>query len=765
MCNNIYIGKEMTFYQLLSEKKVVIPMVQRDYTYGSKTKRTDRILAAMLDSFYHAFDSRQQLSLGSAFGYMDNNRGCFMPLDGQQRLTTLFLLHYYAALYDDQADWTMLENFTYETRQSTNLYCRLLIENRSEIKQSVENAKQPMTLQETISNMSWYIPDFENDPSIQSMQVVLSKIEDKFKGLRKNLWKLLVDGKYIQFFVLDFGPFDMGDSLYTRMNSRGKFLTSYEIFKSLLLRNIEVNLNDKLLKDVVAKKFDNEWTDLVWDVVGRPTEEDKLGSVDDALVNLLFLLSRLFGNQDKDNVVEQFDSRERVEKMEMLLDTFVWANQHYNSWSNAVKTLMDDIRIFAGKSQDPFTKCLESGSMSNGEALLLMGQYNAFHLLKENSIDEETARLGLRHLRNLIENSDNEIRNENMPSLTVEVKHVITGQLNLVNTFNSIQVNEEKCKQAHPDQWKRLWTYENHTLLRGALWLFAKENEDAFKNVDEMIDCLEKFSYVFQDVENEDVDKNVRLALLTKRDYTQSPRHSDKYHFMGCLPSSWRSMFTKSSARTNQQSVIELLKGIAIEERPFADVAKGWLDQYDQPTDWRYYVVKYHEYLKDRFYHNERYGYVYIDDVYKDGRDNSPFTYVLRSTQFGMSNIQWKLLNMILFERNRDKYNMSMDNRGNSPINLHVDASTVISLDSASLDRSHGGWCIKGASASELQAVGVPIVVNTLNVNTSFDKTTIEIIEAGPSDSNVDLVLWAENNVLNLIAQKYPAFSSHFSLE
>ena len=66
MCNNIYIGKEMTFYQLLSEKKVVIPMVQRDYTYGSKTKRTDRILAAMLDSFYHAFDSRQQLSLGSA---------------------------------------------------------------------------------------------------------------------------------------------------------------------------------------------------------------------------------------------------------------------------------------------------------------------------------------------------------------------------------------------------------------------------------------------------------------------------------------------------------------------------------------------------------------------------------------------------------------------------------------------------------------------------------------------------------------------------
>ena len=152
---------------------------------------------------------------------------------------------------------------------------------------------------------------------------------------------------------------------------------------------------------------------------------------------------------------------------------------------------------------------------------------------------------------------------------------------------------------------------------------------------------------------------------------------------------------------------------------------------------------------------------MYIDDVYKDGRDNSPFTYVLRSTQFGMSNIQWKLLNMILFERNRDKYNMSMDNRGNSPINLHVDASTVISLDSASLDRSHGGWCIKGASASELQAVGVPIVVNTLNVNTSFDKTTIEIIEAGPSDSNVDLVLWAENNVLNLIAQKYPAFSSH----
>ena len=56
--------------------------------------------------------------------------GTFEPLDGQQRLTTLFLLHWYLAsrsgrLGDPQA-WT---SFTYATRPSARLFCERLVGN------------------------------------------------------------------------------------------------------------------------------------------------------------------------------------------------------------------------------------------------------------------------------------------------------------------------------------------------------------------------------------------------------------------------------------------------------------------------------------------------------------------------------------------------------------------------------------------------------------------------------------------------------------
>lgn len=59
----------------------------------------------------------------------------FQPLDGQQRLTTLFLLHWYVMnkenKHDDLND--LLKKFSYETRYSSRDFCKAIIENKIKV--------------------------------------------------------------------------------------------------------------------------------------------------------------------------------------------------------------------------------------------------------------------------------------------------------------------------------------------------------------------------------------------------------------------------------------------------------------------------------------------------------------------------------------------------------------------------------------------------------------------------------------------------------
>jgi hypothetical protein len=79
------------------------------------------------------------LNLDFVYGYTKDKN--FIPLDGQQRLTTLWLLHWFLAPKQETENTgvkmlsvnsdikTWLKNFTYETRNSSKRFCEKLIEN------------------------------------------------------------------------------------------------------------------------------------------------------------------------------------------------------------------------------------------------------------------------------------------------------------------------------------------------------------------------------------------------------------------------------------------------------------------------------------------------------------------------------------------------------------------------------------------------------------------------------------------------------------
>lgn len=94
--------------------RIVIPNVQRDFAQGRSTAEVSRIRKNFLDALAKAVTGTA-IKLDFIYGDLSGD-GILTPLDGQQRLTTLFLLHWYAARRDNipPPDWEFLKNFSYE---------------------------------------------------------------------------------------------------------------------------------------------------------------------------------------------------------------------------------------------------------------------------------------------------------------------------------------------------------------------------------------------------------------------------------------------------------------------------------------------------------------------------------------------------------------------------------------------------------------------------------------------------------------------------
>ena len=89
--------KLRTFIDIFSGEieKIVIPMIQRDYAQGRQTTAVNKIRERFLQSLYEGIEGNTPIVLDFVYG--DVKEGILTLLDGQQRLTTLFLLHWYFA--------------------------------------------------------------------------------------------------------------------------------------------------------------------------------------------------------------------------------------------------------------------------------------------------------------------------------------------------------------------------------------------------------------------------------------------------------------------------------------------------------------------------------------------------------------------------------------------------------------------------------------------------------------------------------------------
>ena len=109
--------------------KIIIPMIQRDYAQGRTDEEIEhKVRRPFLEALYNAL-TNNPIILDFVYGDL-NSDGVLTLLDGQQRLTTLFLLHWYAAKKAgvENSEYAFLKNFSYETRYSARDFCDNLVD-------------------------------------------------------------------------------------------------------------------------------------------------------------------------------------------------------------------------------------------------------------------------------------------------------------------------------------------------------------------------------------------------------------------------------------------------------------------------------------------------------------------------------------------------------------------------------------------------------------------------------------------------------------
>ena len=162
-------------------KGIEIPLIQRDYAQGRKqeTEKRKRFLKALYEAV-----KGPGISLDFIYGSITKDDK-LIPLDGQQRLTTLFLLHWYAAKRDGIAKdkWECLSKFTYSTRISARRFCEHLLEFTPDFE-----SKDPISAQ--IHDEAWYSLAWDNDPTVASMSQMLDDIAITFNKV-DDLWNEL----------------------------------------------------------------------------------------------------------------------------------------------------------------------------------------------------------------------------------------------------------------------------------------------------------------------------------------------------------------------------------------------------------------------------------------------------------------------------------------------------------------------------------------------------------------------------------------------
>lgn len=514
----------LTFATLMAQDKIIeIPIIQRDYVQGrgsAEEVRTQFIETIAKTLSISPENLEEPLDLDFVYGSLHgSDKETFWPLDGQQRLTTLFLLHWYLANRDGEIESfheMVLKNqqvrFTYQTRSSSRMFFNELAKVSISIDDLPDISANEHALSDAIKNSKWFFVSLGYDPTVQSALTMLDAIHYRFHKSSGFYQRLVgVEKPYVTFQFLNLEEFGLSDDLYIKMNARGKPLTAFENFKAKFEQTVGELCKDETMtlhgvtmpvKDYISRKMDTDWADLFWVFCGADTHkiDDQQMYFFRSIFEVLFVISTDKADEAK---VRTFLEKIRDDKFEPTHFRYVELGFFSKSLILNLITLMNRLSLSSGS----FKQYLQDGAYYDEKAVFSLAlekllarrrdtsgltyqpavQFFAwclFLIRKEGDIDHDSFYQWTRITRNLTINSRIEnvnlyldalsslmILNEksdNVLSFLASADHKLTLQ-----GFYNPQVREECIKAQlilRSDNWKKLiFRAEQHGYLQGQI--------------------------------------------------------------------------------------------------------------------------------------------------------------------------------------------------------------------------------------------------------------------------------------------------------
>lgn len=307
MATNKYM-QEVTVEGLIDELNFFIPEIQREYVWGNnerdildvfctdikegyKSQAGEKDLGEIISKLskqgkfeeikklMEQKEISKPLNIGFLYSYQPNYRMEHFPesdlykdvylIDGQQRLTTLFIILFYLSIKENKKEdfvsmfrFNLNEQslaFDYRVRNLTHNFFIDLISQTSTL-QEVEN----------IQESTWFLQEYANDPTIKAVISALFIVSSHFKNEKDEYYQYLKTR--ITFWHFKTEKTDQGEELYITMNSRGKQLEDSETIRAKLFEKT------KKEKQLFWSEEWEKWQNLFWenrDKNKSPNNSDK----------------------------------------------------------------------------------------------------------------------------------------------------------------------------------------------------------------------------------------------------------------------------------------------------------------------------------------------------------------------------------------------------------------------------------------------------------------------------------------------------------
>lgn len=470
-------NRKYTFIELCETyNKIEIPIIQRDYAQGRETDEVKRIRNNFIDGFLiPSLLENSNIELDFVYGSIltevvdDLKFKTFIPLDGQQRLTTLFLLHYFIGINESRLNELKpsLIKFTYETRPSAHDFCQCLLDF-----DSIQDIK---LIRSEIEDAVWFNEEWLDDPTVAGMLKILDTfasndlLRTNVNGLTDKL--INKENKLISFYFTDLEQFGLTESLYIRMNARGKMLTDFENFKSEFFKIIRYNSS---LLEIVKDKIEYQWVDNLWEF-----KEKEVFVIDEPFMKYLHFVTEMlyyktatyrspipyetdFLNFKVLNSV--YSNEENLKFLIFALDYIKELNQiDFNLlWINdgiiSIKNILADII---------------KGSNDIDRLIILYASL----LYGNERFDQSNFEDYIRVIRNLIVNTKDNSRRE-WPRLIASIKTLLTKEN--INNLLSKSGNEINLQGFYVNQ-------RNEELFKAKLKISLPESKKLINNIEDNI--------------------------------------------------------------------------------------------------------------------------------------------------------------------------------------------------------------------------------------------------------------------------------------